>query len=154
MKNHYVATGLVVVCLFITTAAVAQNPILTPKQGLPNKPMQFSRLPEKFECSIPELQKAASSRISNTVSLKFGQTTFDGEVVDRIQQSAQVMSMNIRSTNYPGALFNIAFVTQPDGTQKVSGRVINPNSGDVLVLTQENNRYYLVKQQQKFFMTE
>jgi hypothetical protein len=152
MKNLYVA-GLIVVCLFITAAANAQTPI-TVKQQLPDKPLQFSQLPEKFECSLPELQQAASSRTANNVSLKFGKLNFDGEVVDRIQRADNVMSMNIRSTNFPGALFNIAITTQPDGTQKITGRIINPKSGDVLILTQENNRYYLTKQSQKFFMTE
>jgi hypothetical protein len=152
MKNLYVA-GLVVVCSLVMLTTSAQRPVAV-KQHLPDKPLQFSSLPDKFECSLPILEKAASSRAAEKVSLQFGKFVFTGDVMERVQQSPDVVSINIRSTNFPGALFNISVQTQPDNTQVIRGCVINPQSGDVLILTQENNRYYLQKQSQKFFMTE
>jgi hypothetical protein len=152
MKNLY-ATGLLVVCLYFSTSTKAQDATLV-KQHIPDKPLLFAALPEKFECTLPELEKASASRTTDKVSLQFGKFIFTGEVIARVQQSEHVQSINIRSTNYPGALFNISITTADDNSKHISGRVIHPQSGDVLVLTEENNRYFLRKQPQKFFMTE
>lgn len=152
MKNLY-ATGFLVVCLLASSVAAAQEPPFV-KQQIPDKPLLFSALPEKFECSLPELEKLSNSRTSSDISLRFGKVSFTGEVVARVQRSANVESINIRLTNFPGALFNLSITTQADNSKKISGRIIHPQSGDVLVLTEENNRYYLHKQPQKFFMTE
>lgn len=150
MKNFY-AAGLLVVCLVLTHIATAQ---VTLKQHIPDKPLQFSQLPEKFECNLEALNKVSASRTSEEISLQLGKLTFTGQVAERVQKSPGVESINIRSTNFPGALFNISIHNQPDHTQKITGRIINPQSGDVLVLVEENNRYYLQKVPQKFFMTE
>lgn len=152
MKNRY-ATGFLVVCLFVTTNLTAQDPTLV-KQHIPDKPLLFAALPEKFECTLAELQKTAAFRTSDKISLQFGKFLFAGEIVARVKHSENVESINIRSSNYPGALFNISITTQADNSKKLSGRIIHPQSGDVLILTEENNRYFLRKQPQKFFMTE
>ena len=150
MKKLYVA-GLLVVCLHFVHILSAQPPV---KQQIPDKPLQFSRLPEKFECDFTVLKTVSSSRTEDQVTLQFGKFTFTGQVAERVQKSAYVESVNIRSTNYPGALFNISIHNQPGQPQRITGRIINPQSGDVLVLVEENNRYYLQKVPQKFFMTE
>ena len=152
MKTIYVA-GLLVVCLFITAAVKAQTPIPV-KQQLPDKPLQFSNLPDKFECGLSELQRAASFRTTENITFRFGKLAFSGQVVEKVQRSAEVTSINIRSSNFAGALFNISIITLPDNTQKITGRIVNPQSGDILILTEEDNHYYLQKQPQKFFMTE
>lgn len=152
MKNLY-ATGFLVVCLFVSTVAFSQDPTLV-KQQIPEKPLLFAALPDKFECSLPELEKASASRTSDKITLQFGKFIFTGEVIARVQRTENLQSINIRSTNYPGALFNISIITQADNSKKISGRIIHPKSGDVLILTEENNRYFLRKQSQKFFMTE
>jgi hypothetical protein len=152
MKNLY-ATGFLVVCLFVSIDVAAQDPSLV-KQQIPDKPLLFAALPEKFECTLPELEKASASRTDDKVRLQFGKFIFAGEVIARVQRSETVESINIRSTNYPGALFNISITTQADNSKTISGRIIHPQSGDVLILTEENNRYFLRKQPQKFFMTE
>lgn len=152
MKNLY-ATGILVVCLFASTVTTAQDPSIV-KQQIPDKPLLFAALPEKFECNLPELEKASNSRTSEKINLQFGKVLFNGEVIDRVQRSNNVESINIRLSNYPGALFNISITTQDDNSKKMSGRIIHPQSGDVLILTVENNKYFLRKQPQKFFMTE
>jgi hypothetical protein len=152
MKNHY-ATGFLVVCLFVSAHVAAQDPTLV-KQHIPDKPLLFAALPEKFECTLPELEKASAFRTDDKITLQFGKFVFTGKVIARVQRSENVQSINIRSTNYPGALFNISITTQADNSRKISGRIIHPQSGDVLILTEENNRYFLRKQPQKFFMTE
>lgn len=154
MKNLY-ASGFLVVCLLVSTIVTAQEPPQAlVKQHIPDKPQLFAALPEKFECVFPALDKLTSSRLSSTINLQFGKFVFTGEVIARVKRSENVESINIRSTNYPGALFNISIFTEADNTKKISGRVVHPQSGDVLILTEENNRYFLRKQPQKFFMTE
>ena len=152
MKNLY-ATGFLAVCLLVSKVTTAQEPPFV-KQQIQDKPLLFSALPDKFECTLPELEKVSTSRTSEKITLQFGKFTFTGEVVARVQRSENLQSINIRSTNYPGALFNISIFTQADHSKKISGRIIHPQSGDVLILTEENNRYFLQKQSQKFFMTE
>ena len=150
MKNFY-ATGLLVVCLLSVHIALAQPPV---KQQIPDKPLQFSTLPDKFEFDPAVLTIVSSSRTNDQVNIQFGKFTFTGRVAERVQKTSTVESINIRSTNYPGALFNLSVHRQPGHAPRVTGRIINPQSGDVLVLVEENNRYYLQKVAQKFFMTE
>ena len=75
-------------------------------------------------------------------------------LTEKVQRSPGITSINIKLSNYPGALFNITLNTESGYTSKMNGRIIHPQSGDVLILTEENSTYYLKKQLQKFFMTE
>ncbi|THU33506.1 hypothetical protein FAM09_25495 [Niastella caeni] len=152
MKNLN-AAGLLVACIFAFQTLSAQQQPITQKPAL-NKALSLAQLPEKLECNLPALKKISSTRISEHVALALGNYEFAGEVVDRTQQSAGVMSMNIRSTNIPGAFCTVSVITDADNTQKLVGRIINPKSDDVLVLTEENNRYFWVKQPKQFFMVE
>jgi hypothetical protein len=54
----------------------------------------------------------------------------------------------------PGAFCNISVITQNDNSQKLIGRIINPQSDEVLVLTEENNRYYWVKKPKAHFLVD
>lgn len=152
MKNLY-AAGLIVVCSFSGITTKAQTPVAV-KQQLPDKPLQFSSFPDKFECNFSVLENLGTARATEKVSFQFGKTVFDGNITERVQASPTVTSINIRSTSFPGALFNLCIQVQPDNTKLLSGRIINPQSGDVLVLVREDGRYFLQKQPQKFFMTE
>ena len=77
-----------------------------------------------------------------------------GVLTEKVQRSPGITSINIKLSNYPGALFNITMNTESGSAGKINGRIIHPQSGDVLILTEENSTYYLKKQLQKFFMTE
>lgn len=151
MKN-LCAAGLLVVCALAFHTVSAQQPA-TSKPVL-SKTLTFAQLPQKLECRFPAMQKFADLRKQETITLPFGSFEFTGEVVDKIQRASGVVSMNIRSSNFPGAIFNLSVITESDNTQKLVGRIINPQSDEVLVLTEENNHYFLVKQQRAFFMTE
>ncbi len=152
MKNLYV-TGLLAACILLTHPSTAQEPFPV-KQHLPRKPLMFSGFPEKSACSLAALQKIFSSRIAEHVTIQLQNQLFAGEVIEKVQRSPVLLSINIRSTNFPGALFNISMVTLPGKRTTITGRIINPQSGDVLLLSEENNQYYLLKQPQQFFMTE
>lgn len=150
MKNLYVA-GLLVVCSLYSCTTLAQPPV---KQLLPNKPLQFSTLPDKFEVNLPAFDRLATTRTEEKISFQFGKFVFTGTITEHVVRSAQCTSINIQSTNMPGTLFNLNILTQPGNTQLINGTIINPKSGDVLVLVHENDRYYLQKLPQQLFMTE
>lgn len=152
MKNHY-ATGFLVVLLCAAAALNAQEPV-TVRQHIPDKPHLFADLPESFECVPPSLEHLSHSRTTDTITLQFGKMLFTGQIIARVQQTPQVESINVRSFNYPGALLNLSIFTDNNNTQKIAGRIVHPDSGDVLILDQENGRYYMRKRLQKFFMTE
>jgi hypothetical protein len=152
MKNLS-AAGLLVACVLAFQSISAQQQPVTQRPGL-NKAFTIAQLPQKLECKFPALQKFAAFRREDLISLPLGNFEFTGKVIDKVQQATGVMSMNIRSTNIPGALFTVSVITDANNTQKLVGRIINPQSNEVLVLTEENNRYFFVKQSRELFMTE
>jgi hypothetical protein len=153
MKNLYV-TGFLAACVLAFHTSTAQEPIAV-RQTLLNKPLAFSHLPEKITCNPQELQKVFYGRKADSISMKLSaQFLFEGEVVEKVQHTADLLSINVRSVNYPGTIFNITFTSRPGKSPKITGRIFNPQSGDVLILTEENNQYFLLKQPQQFFMTE
>lgn len=151
MKNLCII-GLMLPCLFAGLSTNAQQPA----RRIPDiaKQALFTPLPKRFECNTPALKKLTNSRVAEIISLQLDAVKFDGEVVEKIQRSPGVTSMNIRLSNYPGSLFTISVITEADNSQKLVGRIVNPNSDEILVLTEENNRYFFVKEPRRFLMTE
>jgi hypothetical protein len=150
MKNLN-AVGLLVACIFAFQSISAQQRPVIQKPVL-LKASTLAQLPSKLECNIPALQKLSSTRISDKVALALGNYEFAGELVERVQPETGVQSMNIRSTSIPGALCTVSVITQDDNTQKLVGRIINPQSDEVMVLTEENNRYFWVKKPKAYFL--
>ena len=149
MKN--LNAGLLVVCIFaFQSISAQQQPTL--QQPVLNRATNLTQLPSKLECNVPALQKLSSTRIADKVALTLGNFEFAGELIDKVQPEKGVQSMNIRSTSIPGAFCTVSVITRDDNTQKLVGRIINPQSDEVLVLTEENNRYFWVKKPKAHFM--
>jgi hypothetical protein len=142
--------GLVAACFFAVQSLSAQQPVTKP---VPAKPV-FSNFPTKLECALTTLRTIPNARLRENISFQFGDVQFAGEVVDKIQHAPEVLNMNIRLTNYPGALFTLSVVTDENKTQRLVGRIIDPQADVVLVLTEENNRYFFVKEPKEFLVTE
>ena len=152
MKNLY--PGLIAILFLVTTLDLSAQESAIKQEVIPDKPMVFSKLSAKSEARFADLKKIFSYKIADKISIPIDGITFIGEVVEKIQREGGVTSMNILSTNFPGALLNITIINESDNTQKINGRIINPRSGDVLVITQENGRYIIKKESQKLFMPE
>ncbi|HEX6428263.1 MAG TPA: hypothetical protein VF008_11275 [Niastella sp.] len=152
MKNLN-AIGLLFACIFAIQTLSAQQQPMTQKPAL-YKASTIAQLPEKLECNFLALKKLSSTRISDKVAMTLGNYEFAGELVDRTQQAAGVVSLNFRSTNMPGAFCTVSVITGADNTQKMVGRIINPKTDEVLVLTEENNQYFWVKKPKEHFMVE
>ena len=152
--KHLYFMGCLLFCLCTTLISSAQE---TPplNQNAPDKPLLFGQLPDKIECNLTDLQKIFASAIAEDISLGCGKKlAFTGTVVDKVYKTPRIISLNIKLSNYDNALLNISFLKQSDNSQKIIGRIIHPGHGDVLVLTEENKRYYFIKQSQRFFMAE
>jgi hypothetical protein len=154
MKN-LCPLGLLTACFFVFQSLSAQQPVTIYKSGQPGiSKHALAKLPQKLDCSLTALKKISIAKLQENIAFQFGDVQFAGQVIDKVQRSANMLNMNIRLTNYSDALFTLSVITTEDNKQKLVGRIIDPNSDDVLVLTEENNRYFFEKQPKEFFITE
>ncbi len=153
MKNLNTA-GFLVVCMLWFSNVNAQEPIPV-KQQIPDKPQLFQQLPERFECNAAVVQRLLQAETGQPIVLNFSDRfSFEGTVGEMVQRSASIKSINLRSTNLPGLLFNVTISTNASNEIIVSGRMVHPQKGDVLLFSLINGKYYLQKQQQKYFLAE
>jgi len=154
MKNLN-AVGLLVVCSFAFQSITAQQQLVTLNQKpVLNKATTLSQLPPKLECNSSAMKGLSAYRISDKINMTLGDFEFSGELIEKVQSAAGVVNMNIKSISMPGALCTVSVITQNDNTQKLVGRIVNPKSDEVLVLTEENNRYFWIKKPKQYFMVE
>lgn len=154
MKTIQKLLFLALIYQFMPSLLAAQ-PVKPGKSLTPDKPLIFSRFPEKFEYSASVLRQLFAAGVNDNISIPLpGNNSFKGVVNTKIQQDANVLSINVFSSNFPGTLLNISLITLPDKTEKMIGSFINPRNGDVLMIEQEKGHYYIRKDLQKFVMTE
>lgn len=153
MKNRISA---VLLCFFIVSAVVTNAQDTPPvKQQTPDKPLLFSQFPERLHCTYEELEQLIGASKTSPVSFRITDNIIlRGTLTEKIQRSASVTSVTIKLPEYSGALFSLSLINQPGQSPIFNGRIVHPQSGDVLVLTRENNQYYFQKKAQHFFMTE
>ena len=153
MKNRYLAVFL---GIFIVSAVATKAQEAFPvKQHPSDKPFIFTQLPERSICIAEELQELFRTSLSAAINIHLtGGAILRGVLAEKIQRSPGMTTINIKLSDYPGTLFNISLNEQPGHLPVMIGRIIHPQSGDVLVLIQENSQYYLQKKLQKFFMIE
>ncbi|HVK47956.1 MAG TPA: hypothetical protein VM488_08935 [Pseudobacter sp.] len=151
MKIFY--TGLVV-SAFLSMSVKAQQAI-TVKQHHTPKPAVFTKFPAKFEVDLAPFRRAFASSIDDTVSIRLSaHHTFRGVIIDKVQHSPTLRALNIKSAEFSGAMMHISLNTSPDAEQPVNVRIIHPRKADVIVLSQEAGKYFLVKEEQQFFLAE
>jgi hypothetical protein len=121
----------------------------------PEKTRIFTGLPERFECSPTALRQLFSASPNDEINFSLtGNISFKGTIATRVQRDPNVLSVNVFSSNFPGTLLNISLITNADKSEKIIGRFLNPQSGDVLLIEQENDRLYITKDLLKFVMSE
>ena len=152
MKNLY-STGLLSLLLFTAQLVNAQvDPPLN--QPIPDKPCLFASLPDKFECNLPELEKLFSSATPQKIFLKLNAVLLlDGVLSEKFVRSTQLSSLMIRLNNYSDALFNLSRINE-NGNIYYTGRIASISHGDLLLLKKENDKYFFIKQQQRFSIVE
>ena len=151
MKNFYLSLAI---SLLVSTSSSAQGPIGL-NQRTSGKPMLFARVASKTAVDSNLLLQTFKAAIQDTLTIRFNDHyTFTGVLMEKVQHSSELLSINLRSLDVPGALLTLSLLTPTDSNQRITGRIIHPRGGDVLQLVREKKHYYLVKQAQKFFVTE
>lgn len=151
MKKHYTLVCMAVLLCASLARAQGTPPL---NQQVADKPLLFSSMPQKLECNLEEVDKLFMSEPSQKLQLHLNNyLQLEGIVAEKIQRSPEVLSVNFRVTNLSGSLFNISRIIQ-NGTIRYSGRIINKENGDVLMMVKDNEKYYFTKMSQKFTMVE
>lgn len=130
------------------------NKVLVPRQLLTEKPHLFSHLPAKFVVGRPKLDNlflGTTKRISSATDPEF---PFEGEITERVQKNPNVVSVNIKLSNYNGAILNVSRIINSDLSVSYIGRAVNVNNGDVLLLKNEDGKFYFTQEKQSLSMVE
>jgi len=122
---------------------------------LPDKPLLFSKLPEQFSISTIAIQKIFAGSANGFIKIPAEEHGYlEGYITEKVWKSSSVTTINIRLTNYDQALFTISRISGKDEKESFTGRIVHRNYGDVLLLVQENEKFYLRKEKQSLFLVE
>jgi len=112
-----------------------------------NRPSLFQNLPNKISCRINDLSALLESEIGKPVSFSLvTNLSFQGVVSSVASKFGNtLLSVVIRSTNFPGAALSFSRITKEDGTYSYVGRIISFQHGDAYEINLENGQYYFVK---------
>lgn len=151
MKKFY-ALACMAVLLCANHARSQASPPLN--QHVSDKPLLFTSLPQKLECNLEEIDRLFTSEQSQKMHLQLNnQLILEGVIAEKVQRSPEVLSINFKAINYGGALFNISRIIQ-HGTIRYTGRIVNKDNGDVLMMVKDNEKYYFTKLSQRLTMVE
>jgi hypothetical protein len=151
MKKRYTLACIAVMLCAYTVRSQVTPPV---NQQVSDKPLLFTSLPQKLECNLEEVDRLFMAEPSQKLQLQLNnQLQLDGIITEKVRRSPEVLSVNFKTSNFDGALFNISRIIQ-NGTIRYSGRIINKENGDVLTLVKENEKYYFTKISQRFSMVE
>ena len=144
MKN--LVKGIICLSLFFTCLhSNAQTPPV--REPDMNRPTLFQNLPNKISCRISDLSPLLESEIGKPVSYPFTDNLNFQGVVSSVASKFDntLLSVVIRSTNFPGAALSFSRITKDDGTVAYVGRIISFQHGDAYEINLENGQYYFIK---------
>lgn len=144
MKN--LTKGIICLSLFfICLQSNAQTPPV--REPDMNRPTLFQNLPNKISCRINDLSSLLESEIGKPVSYSFTDNLNFLGVVSSVASKFDntLVSVVIRSTNFPGAALSFSRIRKDDGTISYVGRIISFQHGDAYEINLENGQYYFVK---------
>jgi len=112
-----------------------------------NRPTLFQNLPNKISLRINDLSAFLESEIGKPVSFSLADNLNFQGVVSSVASKFDntLLSVVIRSTNFPGAALSFSRITKEDRTYSYVGRIISFQHGDAYEITMENGQYYFVK---------
>ena len=146
------ALSLLLVLQFSILSAQAL-PEFTKQQ--PEKTKLFERIPTRFAVVTSAFEKIFSFKVNEKVVLPLGANTFlEGTVTEKVQQSAQVTSVNIIASNYQGALFTISRIAITGQPVTYTGRLVSMKHGDAFTLSMQGNELVFAKQKQSGLVAE
>jgi hypothetical protein len=151
MKNLYLLGGMLFCLLHQEVNAQPRFPI---QQTLPSRPSLFTGIPDKCAFSNPAIQKIFSSSTGVNVRIPLENNSFlEGYILEKVKRADNIITLNIRITNYDNALFTITQVTDKE-QKEYTGRIVHPAYGDVLLVVQDKEQLYFTKEKRSAFMVE
>ncbi len=125
--------------------ASAQNESLPVNEPDYNKPLLFASLPTIIPVTTDGLHALVQSTMGANVDMEFGALQFRGRVLST-DASVQndLLSVVVRSTNYPGAVFTLSRTLIGNKTF-FTGRILSMQHGDLFELKYNEGHYELVK---------
>ncbi len=103
----------------------------------------LKNIPDRSPVSTSELQSIFHKKQGDTISVRFNEDLIvSGTIQEKVKHSSGTTSINLKSTDYPGVLFNFS-IQKKGGEEIIQARIISRQSPDALVLIKENNRYFL-----------
>jgi hypothetical protein len=104
----------------------------------------IKNIPDKTPVSTSELQSIFRKKQGETISVRFNDDLIvTGTIQEKVQHNSGTTSINFKSPDYPGVLFNFSSQKKGNGEEFIQARIISRQSADALVLIKENNRYFL-----------
>jgi hypothetical protein len=148
--NYLKLSGPGLLFLICCATGFAQNRATINEPGN-NKPALFANFPDKIPVTIDELKSLFSNDAAKgkEAAISFADRKlpgFNGQLVSRASKyNNSIRSVVIRSTNFNGATLTLSSSTTTDGAARYTGRIISFQHGDLFVLQNENEQYFLIK---------
>jgi hypothetical protein len=148
MKNLRTIALCVSISLYslCTSAQTGNVPVNEPDY---NKPELFRNLPSTIVLDMGNVTRLFTSIVGGPVSVAMSASSpfqFEGQVVSSVSKyNNGIVSVVVRSTNYPGALLTLSKLTDAGGNISYTGRIVSRQHGDLFELKNVNNEFVLVK---------
>lgn len=141
--------------IFLSLALIAfasnmeAQPVYRSKK--PGQPKAFKDLPAKFAVHPQDLQRVFEKEINEQVQIRFhDKFNFIATVVDREVRRSGTTSVNLRSSEYPGVLFNFSRTVISGKRVQYHARALHRDYGDVLLLQGKDQQYFFeIKEAEK-----
>jgi len=152
MKNLVILGGIVLCLNSLQLTAQVKAPLNSIQA---EKPLLFTDLPQKFSVSILAIEKIFAGSSSGNVKIPIDNNRIiQGVISEKLQRSKQLTTINIRLPQYQQALFTISKITGENQKVNYTGRIIHIDYGDVLLLKQENQQLFMLKEKQSLLLVE
>ena len=152
MKNLRTAALCVSISLY-SLSSVAQTGDIPINEPNLNKPKLFQNLPDIIPVKMNNITVLIGAEVGRPVSLSLSDATvfqFEGIIVSSVSKYENtILSIVIRSTNFPGATLTVSRITDDTGNISYIGRMLSMQHGDMFELKNENSQFLLVKR--KFY---
>jgi hypothetical protein len=146
--------GGIVLCLALSLNGFSQQHKVA-DNTTPSQPLLFKNLQAKTNCPLSVIDKSFSYNKGRQIILNIdADLTIAGEVLEKSQPDPKVETINVKCTNYNNALLTISRIQQEDGSISYTGILQSRTSGDVLLLVNENGRYFFKKQQRSLVIAD
>lgn len=116
-----------------------------------DRPRAFKDLPVKFAVNTQDIQQIFEKEINDKVQIRFhDKFYFNAIIIDKETRSSGTTSVNLRSSSYPGILFNFSRTVILGKRVQYHSRALHPDYGDVLLLMGKDQQYFFeVKEAEK-----